>query len=201
MPRGQYDRTKTKTQRAAEKKAAGKAAMKSAPAVTPHAVKTAAPSPLKKPWKDAPANVQVETAFTKEESPSQYDLRNEMDRVSTILTNVCTNHLTLGNCGNLELLGKFESMAARTLDHLDRLRQLLPHSGGQTEVTLTGRDEVTVSLDAIQTGEKDRIAAEVARRRASEPKASVAPPTFLPTPLPGNGAAPPTFMPLAAPSA
>jgi hypothetical protein len=198
MPRGQYDRTKTKQQRAAEKKSvAGKGAMRSAPAVTPHAVHAAAPSPKKQEWKDTPRNVRVEKVAMMD--PEHYVW--EMDRVATILTNLATNRLTLGDCGNAELLGKLEKAASAAVEHLDALRRILPH-GQPAVIEIRGKDEGTVSLDTIQTGEKERIAAEVARRRASEqPKVAAAAQTLPPVPLPGNGATPPTFMPLAAPSA
>jgi len=206
MPRGQYDRTKTKEQRAAEKKtAAGKGAKKSAPAVTsPVAVKAKAePSPLKTEWKDAaPLNVErVEKKYEMKED--LHDLRNEMDRVATLLTNLATNRLTLGDCGNVGLLGRLEQEATECVEHLAVLRRLLPHGLRQP-----GADkvEIKVSLSDLQTGEKERIAAEVARRRSTElpkpPKTAAEPATLQipnPIPLPGTGpVSPPVFMPVAA---
>ena len=198
MPRGQYDRTKTKEQRAAEKKAAGKGAKTAAPAVSPQkapksfgsavASKAAATeSAVKSIEKAFPSRHEVAQVVSQVEKlvTSDYLLNAEINQVSAILTTLSSNRAML-ETKNASLTEQLDTSIVSAIKHLDRLRQLLPHGIGQPE--LISREASKVD---IKTTEQDRLAAEVEKRRGYTPN---------PIQMPGTAAPqPPAFLPLAAP--
>lgn len=213
MPRGQYDRTKSKEQRAAEKKAAGKGAKLAAPAVTYPAPKPSKSfgAALSKKAASETAVKSVKPTFSpidkslltkKLEEPSSgfvgFDLQVEINQVSSLITTLSSNRALLDN-RNLSVTDALDDAISNAVDHLERLRTLLPHGIGQPGPEVAKM----VTKDDLETAEQARISAEVEKRRIYKAETAPVVPSFpIPTPVPMPGTTapqPPAFIPLAAP--